>query len=179
MEHRGWAPRVRRDGRFAYDVAEIPDREIALEFLERFAAERFDHAASLMANGLQFRGPSGRNVFGVQAQGGEARVQRCWHKVINVIEDEEGITVLCEYDGAVALMITQWFRFQNHRIVETELIYEPKEDHRDWSTILLRGVRCALRRPGHAEANVPRRRAEPSEMDTLPLTRTREHAALD
>ena len=71
-------------------------------------------------------------------------------------------------------MIAQWFRFQNHRIVETELIYEPKDNHQGWSTLLQRGVRCELLRTGQAETKVPRRPPEPPRMETMPPTVTQQ-----
>jgi len=125
----------------------MSDRQIALEFLRRLFAERIDDAAHLMADGLQLVAPSGRNPFSGGTPRGAADSQHRRHEVINVMQDEEGVTVLYEYEGAVLLMIAQWFRFQNHRIVETELIYGPKDNHSDWSVLLQRGIRCALRRP--------------------------------
>ncbi len=152
----------------------MSDRQIALEFLRRLSAKRIDEAAHLMADGLQLVAPSERNAFSVGEPRGEAKTQHSRHEVINVMEDEEGITVLYEYEGAVSLMIAQWFRFQNHRIVETELIYEPKDNHQGWSTLLQRGVRCELLRTGQAETKVPRRPPEPPRMETMPPTVTQQ-----
>ena len=80
----------------------MSDRQIALEFLRRLSAKRIDEAAHLMADGLQLVAPSERNAFSVGEPRGEAKTQHSRHEVINVMEDEEGITVLYEYEGAVS-----------------------------------------------------------------------------
>ena len=123
----------------------MSDRQTALEFLGLFSARRLDEAAHLMVDGLRFVGPSEPIPLGNGSLGGGANTRAYGDQVVNVIEDEEGITVLYEYEGSLSLIIAQWFRFQNHRIVETELTYAPKDKHQDWSSLLLKGIRCELR----------------------------------
>ena len=125
----------------------VSNRQVALEFLNRFSSGRLDEAAQLMVDDLQFAGPADQSVSSTTDVNRKAgRMGSCRHKVINLIEDGDGsVTVLYEYEGAVPLMIAQWFSFENQRIVETDLAYEPKRGHQDWSTLVQQGARCSLR----------------------------------
>ena len=126
---------------------EMSNRQIALEFLKRFFAGDIDAAAQLMAEGLHFTGPREQDGIGTaRDSGGNAdSMEPCTPRVINVIEGENDVTVLYDYERTSGtLTIAQWFTFHNQRIVETDLVFGPKRSRQDWSTLFVQGIRCGV-----------------------------------
>ncbi len=110
---------------------DLPNREIALEFIERFCAGDVDGLTPLLAEDLQFKGPLFRfDSRAAYLDSLRGDLEKTGYQILSVTENEDSVSVYYDYDKpGGAMTIAQLFKFRDRIISELTLVFDPSPLH--------------------------------------------------
>lgn len=110
----------------------MTNREIAIQFLERFCAGRIDELTELLVQNLKFRGPLYQfdHRADYLACLRDDAPEQAGLKILSVTENEDSVCIFYEYrKSADNILIAQLFQFHQQQITEIHLVFDTHQFH--------------------------------------------------